>query len=118
MQALELRKAGVGYAAIAERLGYRTPSGAHAAVGVALKKTLQEPADDLRRLEIERLDAAQKAIWTQVIQGNQGAIDRYLKIAERRAKLLGLDAPVKQDMKLNVDVTRLTEAELQAIIDA
>lgn len=92
-QALELRKAGVSYTVIADKLGYRSGSGAHAAVGAALKKTLQEPADDLRTLELERLDVAHLAIWQQVRSGNQGAIDRYLKIAERRAKLLGLDAP-------------------------
>jgi len=100
-QALELRKAGVSYAVIAERLGYRGPSGAHAAVGVALKKTLQEPADELRQLEVERLDAMLLSIWPQVKQGNQGAIDRALRIMERRAKLLGLDAPVKQDFTSN-----------------
>lgn len=94
-QALELRKAGVGYAVIAEKLGYRFASGAHAAVGAALKKTLQEPADDLRTLELERLDVALLGIWQQVRNGHHGAIDRYLKIAERRAKLLGLDAPAK-----------------------
>lgn len=94
-QALELRKAGVSYAVIAEKLGYRSGSGAHAAVGVALKKTLQEPANDLRTLELERLDILQLAIWQQVRQGHLGAIDRYLKIAERRSKLLGLDAPTK-----------------------
>ena len=113
MQALELRKAGVGYAAIAEKIGYKTPSGAHAAVKSALKKTIQEPADELRQVELERLDTAQLAIWQQVRAGNQGAIDRYLKIAERRAKLLGLDAPVKQEMKL--DVTALTDDQLLAI---
>lgn len=97
-QALELRKAGVSYVAIAERLGYRGPSGAHAAVRAGLKKTLQEPADELRQLEVERLDAALLAIWPQVKQGNHGAIDRALRIMERRAKLLGLDAPAKSDI--------------------
>lgn len=97
-QALELRKAGVSYAEIATRLGYRSGSGAHAAVGAALKKTLQEPADELRKLEVERLDAMLLAIATQVRQGNHGAIDRALRIMERRAKLLGLDAPTRQDV--------------------
>lgn len=97
-KALELRKAGVSYAAIAKQLGYRGPSGAHAAVAAALKKTLQEPADEVRTLELERLDAMLLAIWRQVKEGNHGAIDRALRILERRAKLLGLDAPVKQDI--------------------
>jgi len=97
-QALEYRKAGLSYAMIAERLGYKTADGAHKAVGTALRKTLQEPADDLRRLEVERLDRMLSAIWPQVVQGNQGGIDRALRIMERRAKLLGLDAPTKTDV--------------------
>lgn len=92
-QALELRKAGVGYVAIAQKLGYSGPSGAHKAVTTALRKTIQEPADDLRTLELERLDRMQAALWEQVQKGHQGAIDRVLKIMQRRADLLGLDAP-------------------------
>lgn len=98
MQALELRKAGVSYVRIAEVLGYASGSGAHKAVASALKKTLQEPADDLRTLEIERLDAMLSAIWASVKQGQYGAIDRAIKIMERKAKLLGMDAPTKHDV--------------------
>jgi len=97
LEALELRKAGAAYAVIAERLGYRSASGAHAAVSAALKRTQQEPADEVRTLEIERLDRMLLAIWPQVVNGNQGAIDRALRIMERRAKLQGLDAPAKTE---------------------
>ena len=98
MQALELRKAGVSYAKIAEVLGYASTGGSHKAVSSALKKTLQEPADELRKLEVERLDAALSSIWASVKQGQYGAIDRALRIMERRARLLGLDAPTKQEV--------------------
>lgn len=90
-QALELRKAGLSYDLIARRLKYRSRSGAHKAVQTALKKTLREPADELRQLELERLDAMLLGLWPQAQRGNQGAVDRVLKIMERRAKLLGLD---------------------------
>jgi len=95
LKALELRKAGVSYQRIAETLGYKDASGAWRAVKSALKKTLQEPAAELRTLEIERLDAMLSAIWASVKQGQYGAIDRAIKIMERKAKLLGMDAPVK-----------------------
>ena len=98
LQALELRKAGVTYAAIAQKLGYKTADGAHKAVGSALKKSIQEPADALRTLEVERLDAMLLAIAAQVRGGNLGAIDRALRIMERRAKLLGLDMPTRHEM--------------------
>src|SRR5512138_1806264 len=94
-QALELRKAGVPYAKIADALGYKHASGAHKAVSSALRKTLQEPADDIRLLELERLDVMLFALWPSVTKGIQGAIDRALRVMERRASLLGLDAPKK-----------------------
>jgi hypothetical protein len=98
VKALTLRKAGASYVTIADALGYSSGSGAFKAVAAGLKKTLQEPADDLRRLELARLDDMLKAIAHHVASGNLTAIDRALKIQERRARLLGLDAPVKQDV--------------------
>lgn len=113
-QALELRKAGASYEVIADKLGYSHPSGAHKAVTSALQKTLREPADDLRNLELDRLDAIMLALWQPARQGNQGAVDRILRIMERRSKLLGLDAPAKQH-NLNVDLSNLTDEQLQRI---
>lgn len=84
LQALELRKAGISYARIAEALGFNSPQAAWKAVNSALKKTVQEPADELRTLEVERLDAAAAAIYPSVKQGQYGAIDRWIKIMERR----------------------------------
>ena len=93
--ALKLRKAGATFEAIARELGYQGPSGAYRAVMAGLRKTLQEPADELRTLEVERLDALMLGLWTVARKGSLEAIDRILKIMARRAKLLGLDAPTK-----------------------
>lgn len=107
-QALELRKAGATYEEIARTVGYSGPQGAHKAVMSALQKTLQEPADELRTLELDRLDKMQMSLWKAAIGGNQGAIDRVLKIMERRAKLLGIEAPqkieVEQDIAIVLDI--------------
>jgi hypothetical protein len=98
LAALELRKAGASYQTIAERLGYRSSSGAHKAVSSALKATLREPADELRELEVTRLDAALLAIWRRVQSGDERAIDRLLGIMKRRAALLGLDRPARREL--------------------
>jgi transcriptional regulator len=104
-KALVLRKAGASYAAIAEALGYGGVSGAFKAVSSALKKTLREPADELRTLELARLDDMLKAIAGHVAAGNLTAIDRALKIQQRRAALLGLDMPTKIENSGDVRVT-------------
>lgn len=48
---------------------------------------------DYAQMELRRLDKALNAIWNKVIDGQLDALDRFLRIQERRAKLLGLDAP-------------------------
>src|SRR5687768_2470886 len=91
--ALDLRRAGCTYDVIARRLGYSNRSGAWHAVRAGLTATLQEPADALRALELERLDRLQFGIWDKATSGNLRAVDRVLTIMKRRSALLGLDAP-------------------------
>jgi len=92
-QALALRKAGSGYAAIARQLGYAGPSGAYKAIVTALRALTREPAEELRTLELARLDDLLAGLWADARKGHVLKIDRVLKIMARRAALLGLDAP-------------------------
>lgn len=97
---MSLRLTGATYADIGSMMGISS-TGAYKAVLRAIQRLAEqttETADEYRRLELERLDKMQRNLWTQTLQGSQGAVDRVLKIMERRAKLLGLDAPVKQDI--------------------
>jgi DNA-binding CsgD family transcriptional regulator len=104
LQAIELRKAGATYRQIGERLSV---SEAQAYNDVQrelarLATQTQDAAAALRVLESERLDALMLALWQQAKQGNQGAIDRVLKVMERRARLVGLDAPTRIDHTVDV----------------
>ena len=92
-RALELRKAGATYDAIARQVGYANRNGAYQAIQRELQRTLQEPADDLRMLEVERLNDLYRAMAPKALSGDTWSVDRCLKIMERRAALLGLDAP-------------------------
>ncbi len=114
MQALDLRKSGASFAAIAQALNYASPSGAHKAVMSAIKKVLREPAEEVRTLELERLDRLQMAAWTKAIKGDLRAIDAVLRIMKRRAELLGLDAPARINVEMAVveEVDRMIEAGL------
>lgn len=93
-QAVLMRQAGATYEAIGEKLGI-SPQAAHKTVDKALTKTQRETseaADKVRQLELSRLDAMQAALWLSAVKGNHGAVDRILRIMERRARYLGLDA--------------------------
>jgi hypothetical protein len=66
---------------------------AYQLVDEAMRETVQEPAEDLRKLELERLDLMTAALMDKARRGRLRAINTMLNIMERRAKLLGLDAP-------------------------
>jgi hypothetical protein len=97
VKAFNLRKAGATYRDIAKQLEVE-----HSTIVQDVKAVMKElqkeqlvEADSYRAMELERLDAMQTQMWSQVQKGNQGAVDRVLRIMERRSKLLGLDAPTK-----------------------
>ena len=96
-RALELRQQGSTFQEIAREVGCGTTR-AYQYVNGELQKLAQqceESATLLRTLESERLDRLQAAIWEQAENGELRAVDRILKVMERRAKLPGLDGPTK-----------------------
>lgn len=98
LQALQLRASGATYDQIALALGYANRSCAFQAVQRGLRMTLREPADQVRDLELQRLDRLQAALWARAIKGGYRAIETILKLMDRRAKLMGLDAPTRVDI--------------------
>jgi hypothetical protein len=94
--AVRLRLGGHTFDEIAVKLGYTHRSAAAKAVGRAMAATIQEPTDELRRIEVERLDAMLKALWPAAQAGKWLAVDRILAVMDRRARLLGLDAPQRR----------------------
>lgn len=96
---LELRRAGVTFDLIAQEVGYSNASGAHHAFTRAMKRTLNDAgADEIRELEADRLDRLQRFAWPQAAQGDLRSIETILRIMARRARLLGLDSPIKQEV--------------------
>lgn len=94
-RALELRMAGCTYQVIADQLGYATRDSAQKAIKAALKDITREAAQQVKELELGRLDKALLYIWPQVQKGSLGAVDRFIRIQHQRAQLLGLYAPQK-----------------------
>jgi DNA-binding transcriptional MerR regulator len=90
-KALRLREAGLTYEEIAQQLNLSNRGAAHNLVKRHLKRYVDEPAEEHLALELSRLDMLTRALSTKVAKGELGAIDRYLKVMERRAKYLGLD---------------------------
>jgi hypothetical protein len=91
LMALELKKAGATFEAIARQLGYASASGAQKAVRSALAATLRAPAEELRSLECERLDSLLLGLWKRAAAGDEKAARVAIAISKRRSELLGLD---------------------------
>lgn len=139
-KALQMRAAGAKYDDITRELGYSRRSSAVIDVQRALVAAVSEPAAEVRALELLRLDemwvAALSVLKRAHVTVSNGrvvrvkksdgteepllddgpvlaAIDRLLKIQERRARLLGLDAPTKveviSDDTVDREIKRLTE---------
>lgn len=117
LRVLEMRKTGLPQAEIAYRLNISAGQ-----VSEMIREELEttrkladQAVDDLRDLELARLDAATVYLWPRVEKGDTRAIEVLMKIMERRARLSGLDAPEKQvTMDLTESLNRLSPTELRA----
>ena len=95
IKVLELRRAGLTWQRISEETGYADASGAYLAYKRAIKRTMQQPADELREQELDRIDRLQLALWPKAMKGDNASVNTIVRLMERRARLLGLDTPIK-----------------------
>lgn len=107
LEALELRKRGLNYTQIGEKLGCARSTACRYVLSELenLADKCREEAVHVRDLELQRLDDLYLIAYRAIIRGNDLAgIDRCLRIMERRAKLLGIDAAAKVDVQGLVDI--------------
>jgi hypothetical protein len=134
--AARLRAEGSSYQQIADEMGYSS-SGAFDAVQRGLQRSVREPTDAARDLQLNALDELAREAWAvlrrehfvvdrgQVVWHDGAplrddmpvlrAIDALLKVHERQSKLLGLNAPPK----VQVDSTRvqMVVAQIRQVLE-
>lgn len=94
IDALALRKRGATYDEIGKALGI-TRQSAHALVKTAMDDLREQASDgaaEVMVLELERLDRMFAGLYPDAANGNVQAVNAVLRIMERRARMLGLDA--------------------------
>lgn len=138
-KACEMKARGASYQQISDALEYGGRSNAYRAVQAALAELPHESAEELRRLQLQQLDTltaesiavleADQPLVTQSgrvvvdenglpipdLAGRLHAIGLLLRVHDRRAKLMGLDAPVKAEV-ITLDYLNARIAELSADI--
>lgn len=140
-KACEMRSRNHTYQEIADALGYGDRSHAYRAVQKMLAEVPVEAVEELRRLHMARLDyLAVQALAVlerehltisqsgKIVTDDEGrqilddgptlaALDRLLRIQERQAKLMGLDAPSRHEV-MTLDSLDARIAELTAQLDS
>ncbi len=111
-KAVDLRLAGLTYAAIAESLDYADESGPRKAVNNLLTKVEHESVAEMRKVEGLRLDRLQRAVWVNAVGGDVDAIKTALQITDRRTRLFGLNAPMA--LRVTEEITDEEFAEKMA----
>ena len=129
LRIFKLRQAGVTHGEIARRFGMSSR-----AVGTAIRRQLEKlnsealvAYPELLRMELERLDSLQSAIWpmtqhrkiemddgTEVqIEPDLKAIQQVLSIMDRRTKLLGMD---QVNVSVQMDVQSRNSEPIKATL--
>lgn len=137
-EAVRLKAVGLSLSEITDRLNYRTEREAVDGIKLALGEMATFARDELRLMELRSLDELEWVAWKtlqnqhvvvsqgRVVRADDGSayeddrfilevVDRIIKIKDRRAKLWGLDAPVRSEVitmsNIEDEITKL-EAEL------
>jgi hypothetical protein len=123
IEVLKLRRGGLTFDMIADRVGYASASGAYKAWKNAMRRVVYDDVDAIRKTELDRLDIAQAAIWgdltdIQNIDANTRArlILALIKVMERRSRLLGLDVPVKAQLEVNIYDRNSIDSEVARLV--
>jgi hypothetical protein len=103
-KAIELRIAGWTHQAIGDRLGYDEST-----IRIWVREEMErlhalevQCMDSIRRLQLERLEHMLEGLWAGASNGNPKAVEATLKVLDRQAKLLGLDAPEKVELEHHI----------------
>ena len=93
VRAVELKTAGLTYEQIAVKLGYANRGTVYRLVSETIKAQTVEAVDQLRSLEVERLDRLQFAVWQKAMEGDVPSAAVVIRVVMARCRLLGLEGP-------------------------
>lgn len=126
-EVIRLRTAGLKFHEIAERVGYKSRSGAKEAYDAALRWWGREAVNDLRTIEGERTEELWRQTFARLLSNPDSTnefvslVNTAVKVSQRRAALYGLDAPRQVEISgedggpLRTDVGEILLERIQAL---
>lgn len=89
-RAVELAVQGKSYGEIAREVGFSHRGSAHRAVSKALAEREVAAVEQLRQIELDRLDRLHAAMWPKAMAGDLTAVQIVLRVIDQRIRLYGL----------------------------
>jgi hypothetical protein len=103
--ALELRREGKSYQEIADRCGLNSEHRAQALVSKSIKRVLRETAEEVRSVELSRLEVLITCLWDKALKDAKNddyrAFDRLRLLVGDKLKWCGAQAVLDGDPKDN-----------------
>ena len=115
------RREGASWQEVAEEFGYASATSAQVSVSRYVQATAyrfdQAERESMLRMELDRLDALQQAVWAAAMTGDTKAVEAVLKVQDRRHRLLGFNRPEEKisNQTLIVPADRFVETLKEAI---
>lgn len=101
-RALVLRRAGAGFQAIADEVGYASAAGAAKAVKRALSREVREAADEYIALQMQRSEQLLMVQWQKAMEGDLAAWDRALSAVKHIDGYVGAQGNGSGSVTVNV----------------
>lgn len=98
MRVMEMLRAGMSDQQIADEIGYADDSAVTHIRRRVTERYTGVATEDYRAQQLDRIDALLQSLWASARKKDYQAVDRVVKLMERQAKLVGLDAATKVDM--------------------
>lgn len=118
---LELRREGKTYRQIADQAGLKSEHAAQAMVSRAIKRVLRETAEEVRSVELSRLEVLIQCLWDKAIKDvnnldpmadRYGRFDRLHKLLETKLKWCGAQAVEDHtDKSVHITINKFTDAQ-------
>lgn len=118
-QVLTWRLQGVPFARIGAQLdppcsGQR----AHQLYVAALADITREPAEQALKADLERLDLLWATALGHALDGSARWAEVGLRVLERRARILGYDAPARSEVRMSVEEIDQLDREIEQLLAA
>jgi hypothetical protein len=91
---------------------------AHQLYVSALAQVVREPASELVKADLERVDILWRTALTHALQGSARWAEVALRCLERRARMVGYDAPTRSEVRMSVEEVDELDREIEQLLAA